>query len=451
MSDYLLEHALIGETVHRDVHVVTQSGRFTVVEPGASDVGAAVTRVPGLAVPGLANTHSHAFHRALRGRAQRGTGDFWTWREQMYGVAGRLEPDTYVDLARAVYREMAAAGVTAVGEFHYVHHRPDGRPYAPPHAMAEALAAAARDAGVRLTLLDTCYLAGGLDASGPVPLAGVQRRYDDGSVERWSDRVAALRQASLPGAAEGTLRVGVAAHSVRAVPADALPRVAEAAADGPLHIHLSEQPAENEACLRAHGVTPTELLARHGFLGPRTSVVHATHLTSADIALLGEARVFASFCPTTERDLADGIGPATELVGAGVRLTLGSDSHAVIDPFEEMRAIEMHTRLSTGRRGTWRTGDLVTAATVDGHASLGFDDAGVIEVGRRADLVVLDLGSPRTAGAGADENTAVYAATAADVVMTVADGEIIFRRDDRDAIGAELAGAIAALVEKEDA
>jgi cytosine/adenosine deaminase-related metal-dependent hydrolase len=233
---------------------------------------------------------------------------------------------------------------------------------------------------------------------------------------------------------------------VRAVPRAALAQVAAAAGAGPLHVHLSEQPAENADCVSAYGRTPTELLAEAGFLRPLTTVVHATHLTPGDIALLGGAGVHVSFCPTTERDLADGIGPAAELVEAGATLTLGSDSHAVIDPFEEMRAIEMHARLATGRRGRWRAADLVRAATTDGHTSLGFADVGEIAVGQRADLVVLDLGSTRTAGTGADENTVVFAATAADVVLTMVDGTVVFRAADREGIGAELSAAIAAVV-----
>ena len=231
-------------------------------------------------LPGFANAHSHAFHRALRGRTHEHGGTFWTWRERMYAVAARLDPDSYLALARAAYAEMALAGVTAVGEFHYLHHGPDGRPYADPNAMGHALAQAAADAGIRLTLLDTCYLTADVDGR---PVEGVQRRFSDGTADAWAERVAALRDG--PG-----LRIGVAAHSVRAVPRAALPVVAEAAGGRPLHVHLSEQPAENAACLAAHGLTPTGLLAAEGLLGPATTAVHATHLTGADIALLGSSR-----------------------------------------------------------------------------------------------------------------------------------------------------------------
>jgi cytosine/adenosine deaminase-related metal-dependent hydrolase len=192
--------------------------------------------------------------------------------------------------------------------------------------------------------------------------------------------------------------------------------VVEVAQGMPLHVHLSEQVAENEASLAAHGRTPTQLLHEAGALGPMTTAVHATHLTDADIRLLGESRTNVCFCPTTERDLADGIGPARRLHDAGATLTLGSDSHAVIDMIEEMRAVEMHERLASQQRGHWSAVELLAAATYDGHRSLGFEDAGRIAPGQRADLVTLDLGTIRTRGAGATAETAVFAASAADVV-----------------------------------
>ena len=429
MTSYLLERAWIDGVVHDDVLVVIGDGRFTTVETGAEGGGA--ERVPGLTLPGLANCHSHAFHRALRGRTQRERGTFWTWRDQMYAVAGRLDPDSYHALARATYREMLAAGITTVGEFHYLHHQPDGTPYDNPNAMGHALVAAARDTGMRITLLDTCYLSSGFGE----PPTGVQVRYDDGSAAAWAERVAALDEP------DGVV-VGAAVHSVRAVPRDALPAVVEAAAGRPLHAHLSEQVAENEACLAAYGVTPARLFHDAGALGPRTSAVHATHLTDEDVALLGRARTWADLCPTTERDLGDGIGPSRRLHEAGSRLTLGSDSHAVIDLFEEMRAVELDERLATRRRGHWTADELLVAATRHGHASLGVADAGTIAVGARADLVTLDLASPRTAGTGAGAETAVFAAVAEDVTRVVVDGRVVVRQGDRREIGRELAAAI---------
>jgi cytosine/adenosine deaminase-related metal-dependent hydrolase len=215
----------------------------------------------------------------------------------------------------------------------------------------------------------------------------------------------------------------------------------------PLHAHLSEQVAENDECLAVYGRTPAEVLAEAGALTDRTSVVHATHLTALDIARIGAAAAATCLCPTTERDLGDGIGPAKELQAAGSALTLGSDSHAVVDLFEEMRAVEMHQRLAEQSRGHWSAAELLRAATVDGHASLGFDDAGRIAVGRRADLVTLDLTTPRTAGCGAAGETVAFAATAADVVHVVAGGRVVHRAGDEAATGAALDRVIGELWE----
>jgi cytosine/adenosine deaminase-related metal-dependent hydrolase len=430
-------HALLPGGAARDVTFVVDEGRFTAITPGTAPGDA--TRLPGAALPGFADAHSHAFHRALRGRTHDRGGTFWTWRDRMYTIAARLDPDSYLALARAAFAERALAGVTAVGEFHYLHHAPDGRPYADPNAMGHALAQAAADAGIRLTLLDTCYLAADVDGR---PVEGVQRRFSDGSVDAWAERVAALRDGP-------ELRIGVAVHSVRAVPRPALHVVAEVAAgpigtrsvrvarvgaspsaavaervdaEGrPLHVHLSEQPAENAACLAAHGLTPTGLLAAEGLLGPATTAVHATHLTAADVALLGGSGTTACLCPTTEADLADGLGPARALRDAGCPLALGGDQHAVTDPFAEARGLEMHERLASGERGRFTPADLLDALTA--HSALGRPDAGRLAVGARADLVAVRLDTPRTAGA--DPAQVVLAASAADVDTVLVDGDVV--------------------------
>jgi len=385
---YHAAQALLPGGFARDVLFDVDGTTFAAVTPG-SPAGDAV-RLPGLVLPGFANAHSHAFHRGLRGRTHGGGGTFWTWRERMYAIAARLDPDSYLALARATYAEMALAGVSTVGEFHYLHHGPGGTPYADPNAMAEALRTAAADAGVRITLLDTCYLSGGLSVDGHRPLDEVQARFADRDVTAWAGRVGTLRESS-------GLRIGAAIHSVRAVPRAALATVRAVAGDRPLHAHVSEQPAENEACEAFYGCSPTELLADEGVLGPMMTAVHATHLSEQDIALLGAARAGACFCPTTERDLADGIGPARELLDAGARLSLGSDQHAVIDLLEEARALEMHERLATLRRGRLRPAELLSALTA--HDSLGWPEAGRLEPGARADLVAVRLDSVRTAGA----------------------------------------------------
>ncbi|HET9073518.1 MAG TPA: formimidoylglutamate deiminase [Solirubrobacteraceae bacterium] len=423
-----------------DVVVEVADGVITAVRPGAERPRDA-TVLPGLVLPGLANAHSHAFHRALRGYTHRGGGSFWTWREDMYALAAALTPESYFALARATFVEMALAGVTCVGEFHYLHHGRGGVPYGEPNLIGELLIAAAGAAGIRITLLDTCYLQGGFDR----PLEGVQLRFGDGDADAWAARTDALRGSD-------HARVGAAIHSVRAVPAAQLSVVAEWARehDAPLHVHLSEQRAENEACHAAHGVSPTRLLERHGALGPRSCAVHATHLESEDIAALGVTHTTVCLCPTTERDLADGIGPARALLAAGAPLSLGSDSHAVIDPFEEARAVELDERLASESRGHFSAQALLRAATVDGHACLGWPAAGQIAPGAPADLVAVALDSVRLAGARPDTllESVIFAAGAADVREVIVGGELVVSGGRHlrvpDVVG-ELNGVIRAL------
>ncbi|MHA6793039.1 formimidoylglutamate deiminase [Pseudonocardia bannensis] len=429
-------YALLPGGPATDVTFEIADGRFAAVTAGTDPAGSA--RLPGVVLPGFANVHSHAFHRALRGRTHHRGGTFWTWRERMYAVAARLDPDSYLALARAAYAEMALAGITAVGEFHYLHHGPGGRPYADPNAMAEALREAAADAGIRLTLLDTCYLAGGLDPAGHRPLGEGQRRFSDGDVGAWAARVADLEPS--PG-----MRVGVAAHSVRAVPRAALGTVAAVAGGRPLHVHLSEQKAENDACLAHYAATPAALLAEEGMLGHGTTAVHATHVSTADIGLLGRVGSAVCLCPTTESDLADGIGPARALHDAGVRLCLGSDQHAVIDLCSEARALEMHERLASGRRGRFTSGDLLSFATA--HNALGWPDAGRLAAGARADLIAVRTDSPRTAGG--DPGQILFAASAADIDTVLVDGRVVVAggRHRLGDVGALLLAAIEPLWE----
>jgi formiminoglutamate deiminase len=432
-----------------DVLVEVDGNRIVTVTPGVPAPNGAV-RLAGLTLPGLANAHSHAFHRALRSRTQAGTGSFWTWREQMYELAAVLDPDSYFTLARAVYGEMALAGITCVGEFHYLHHGPRGIPYADPNAMGAALVAAAAEAGVRITLLDTCYLHGGIhhDGSGIEP-DPTQHRFSDGTALAWAARASAAEALVCP-----TARLGAAVHSVRAVDPDSIAVVAGWADDrgAPLHAHVSEQPAENHQSVTAWALTPTELLDERGALSERFTAVHATHLTDHDVRLLGLNRSTVCMCVTTERDLADGIGPAARLVEAGASLSLGSDSHAVIDLFEEARGVELDERLASNLRGTLGAPVLLRAATDDGHRSIGWPDAGRIQDGAMADLVSIRLDTVRTAGTLPQHalEAAVFAATAADVHHVVASGRVVVRDGAHRSIDvpAELGRSIRALGER---
>jgi formiminoglutamate deiminase len=441
---------LPGLGITADVLIAAAGDRFTAVTPRTPPAAApGATRLPGLTLPGLANAHSHAFHRALRGITQAGRGTFWTWRERMYELAGRLDPASYLALARAVYAEMALAGITCVGEFHYLHHGPGGAPYADPNELGRTLIAAAAEAGLRITLLDTCYLSGGLNPDGsPLPLAGPQLRFGDGDADRWAARAAALG-ADSRGMLGPLARAGAAIHSVRAVPRDQLhPVTAWARHYGaPLHAHLSEQVAENLACLAAYRMTPADVLYEAGALGPRTTVVHATHLASRDIGLLGGSRACACFCPTTEADLADGIGPARALASAGSGLSLGTDSQAVIDLFEEARRVELGERLATRQRGHFTAAELATAATAAGHACLGWPDAGEIVPGALADLVTVALDGPRLAGTSSATalESVIFAATAADVRQVVVSGRDVVR-DGRHLLIEDVAAALSASV-----
>jgi formiminoglutamate deiminase len=436
VTDYHAEHALIGDHVASDVRITVADGTITDVVSGVPATGA--THLAGIVLPGLVNAHSHAFHRALRGRSS-ALGDFWEWRRLMYRVAAHLDPDGYQHLATLVYAEMALAGITTVGEFHYLHHPPTGR-YRDPNAMGEALLRAAGAAGIRITLLDTCYLRAGFDR----PAEGVQARFDDGSADGWIDRVERLAGRS------NTARIGAAIHSVRAVDVSSAGTVAAWARTRglPLHFHLSEQPAENTACVEATGKTPTALLAGVGALAGATAV-HAIHLSPDDIAALGEHGAAVCACPTTERDLGDGIAPIPELLAAGCSLAVGSDSQAVIDLIEETRLVELHERLRSGRRGAIPVSVLLAAAGRSGAAALGWD-TGVIEPGRPADFIAVALDSTRTAGITDPRSAFIDAATAADVTDVVVAGVVLVADGAHRAIddpGRRLDRAIRGLVD----
>ena len=401
MKRWHLPVAWTGQDYEANVVIAEEDGLITSIEADAAGTETAVT-LAGVSYPGFANTHSHVFHRLLRGHPGIPRGDFWSWRDAMYETAAALDPDSYRAVAAATFREMLAAGYTSVVEFHYLHHQPDGTPYDDPNVMAEAVCEAASETGIRLTLLDTCYLSGGFGRS-PV---GTQLRFSDGTAEAWAERVSSWKPP--PG-----VEVGAAIHSVRAVDPAQMAIVAAWADERPLHVHVSEQPEENRLCLDHYGKSPSGVLEDAGILGSNVTVVHGTHLTPDDIRILSGAGVTASICPTTERWLADGIGPTREMADAGIELTIGSDSQAVIDPFEEMRLLELHQRLITGTTGSHDVSSLVQAGTA-GRA---------LEVGGTLDLVVVDPESPRTAGV--PTRGVPFAAISADITTVLVGGRRI--------------------------
>jgi formimidoylglutamate deiminase len=339
-------------------------------------------------LPAMVNAHSHAFQRDLRGVAERpsprsqAADDFWSWREAMYALAGALDPDSMFEAARRTYAEMSAAGYGAVGEFHYVHHQPDGAPYAEPNAMALAAAEAARAAGITIVLLPAAYHRAGWDEGDLAPTPG-QRRFCDPDVDSFLARVDALREWAH--GREG-VHVGVAAHSVRAVPASWLEAIAAYSEDRGLvrHVHAHEQPRELDECRAEHGVTPIALLERTGFLGPRSSVIHGIHVDAADIGRLAASATIVVSCPTTEGSLGDGHFPAMAHHDAGVRIAIGSDSQVRIDPFEETRELETLARRERLSRAALLAahGDLWAELVRAGCASLGLEDAGRIAIDR---------------------------------------------------------------------
>ena len=354
----------------QNVLIEVEGGRIKSVTEGAEAPHDAI-KLAGWTVPGFANTHSHAFQRLLRGEVEASGGDFWAWRDRMYTYTD-WDPADYFNHARRVFREMVEAGITAVGEFHYLHSRGND--------LGIALIDAAREEGIRITLIDACYLRGGLDGR---PLDAAQQSFSDGDADAWARRVSELREAD-------GVRVGAAVHSVRAVDPESMRVVATWARErkAPLHIHLAEQPAEVEECLRVEGCTPTELLEQEGILGPDLIVVHAIHVNERDVKLLGDNQVTVCACPSTERDLGDRVGPLVALADAGCTLAVGSDSNAVIDSLEEARGLELDQRRATGRRVLHEPEELFSAATVNGMRALGWD-AGELRPGMLADFVTL--------------------------------------------------------------
>ncbi len=397
------EQAWLGRRAE-NVLIEVEDGRIKAIKGDTLAPPDAVV-LKGWTVPGLANVHSHAFQRLLRGEIESGAGDFWEWRDRMYRFT-EWEPADYFNHARLVFREMLEAGITAVGEFHYLHGHGN--------ELGEALIDAAREEGIRITLIDTCYLRAGLDGR---PLEAEQLSFSDGDADSWARRVEELRDAD-------GVRIGVAIHSVRAVDPESMRIVATYARErkAPLHIHLAEQPAEVEECLQVERCTPAELLEREGILGPDLTAIHAIHVNEGDVALLGQNQVSICACPTTERDLGDRVGPLRALASAGCLLNLGSDSNAVIDILEDVRALELDQRRALGRRVLHQPEELLRAATRDGMRSLGWD-AGELKVGMLADFITLD--QPRGQWRELNPAYLIYGFSGHDVTNVVVGGNTV--------------------------
>ena len=387
--------------------IEVEGGRIKRITEGADPAPDAIA-LKGWTIPGLANVHSHAFQRLLRGEVESGGGDFWEWRDRMYRFT-EWDAADYFNHGRLVFREMLEAGITAVGEFHYLH--------AHGNELGVALIDAAREEGIRITLIDACYLRGGLDGR---PLEAEQLSFSDGDADGWARRMDELKEAD-------GVRIGAAIHSVRAVDPESMRIVATWAREhgAPLHVHLAEQPAEVEECLRVEGCTPAELLEREGILGPDLTAVHAIHVNQHDISLLGENEVSVCSCTTTERDLGDRVGPLTALADAGCALTVGSDSNAVVDMLEEARGLELDQRRTTGRRVQHEPEELFNAATFNGMRALGWN-AGELRVGMLADFVTLD--QPRLQWRSISPAYLVYGFSGRDVTNVVVGGETVVQK-----------------------
>jgi len=398
----------------------------------------------GWSLPGIANLHSHAFQRAMAGMAERQTDpadSFWTWRETMYAMAARFDPELLHAVAAQLYVEMLEAGYTTVCEFHYLHHAPDGQPYADAAAMSRALLRAARETGIRITLLPVLYMTGGFDGR---PLSARQQRF--------GHRVDAyLRLLDMLRADAGdAVRIGCALHSLRAVPEDAMREVLAALPeDSRIHIHIAEQTAEVDECVAVRGARPVQWLLDNANVDARWTLVHATHLDAAEVQGIAGSGATAAICTTTEANLGDGLFPLTDYLDAGGRWGVGSDSHISVSPVEELRWLEYGQRLRAQRRNIASSMDSpsVGASLLEGALTSAADSTGFAA----DDRIVLDADAPILAGAtGADVIDRWLFSGNANVVRdvevaglrVVEDG----RHRDREAIAARYRRAMATLL-----
>ena len=354
-------------------------------------------------LPGMVNAHSHAFQRVIRGRtehrSEHATDSFWTWREQMYAAANTLEPDDLYAVSRMAFLEMALTGITAVGEFHYLHHSRDGSPYSDPNLLEREVIRAARDVGIRIALLRVAYARAGYQTEANPQ----QVRFIEDTPDLYLKNLEQLLDVK----DDDLAWIGVAPHSVRAVPLDYLKAIVAFANERalPVHMHVAEQPAEVSACIAEYGRSPVALLETEGLLSKRFTAVHAIHVTPKAVAALARNGAYICACPTTERNLGDGVVPVDAYFDAGVRVALGTDSQIQIDLLEDARELEYHLRLQKMERNVLApmiAQRLFDCATVNGAASIGFD-GGRIRPGAPADFFSVDLNDPSIAGAPVDD------------------------------------------------
>lgn len=353
-------------------------------------------------LPGLVNAHSHAFQRVIRGRteyrSQNTTDSFWTWREQMYAAANRLEPEDIYNVSRMAFLEMALTGITTVGEFHYIHHQRDGSHYSDPNLLSREVIRAARDVGIRIALLRVAYARAGFEKEADPR----QKRFIEDSPDIYIDHFEQLLNA--PELKDGMAWAGVAPHSVRAVPLPYLKTIVAFANEReiPVHMHVAEQLAEVSACIEEYGRSPVALLETEGLLSPHFTAVHAIHVTPKAIAAMARTNAMVCACPTTERNLGDGIVPVDAYFNAGVAVSLGTDSQIQIDLLEDARELEYHLRLQKMERNVLASRDLFECATISGAKSIGFA-GGKLEPGAPADFFTVDLDDPSIAGSSQND------------------------------------------------
>jgi formimidoylglutamate deiminase len=357
-------------------------------------------------LPGLVNAHSHAFQRVIRARTEHRTPNakdsFWTWREMMYSAATRLAPEDIYDASRMAFLEMVLGGITAVGEFHYIHHAANGTRYEDPNLLDKEVVRAANDVGIRIALLRVAYARSGFK----VEANAQQARFIESDPQVYLQRFERLR-ADLKERKESAW-VGIAPHSIRAVPLDYLKQIIQFGNEQelPIHMHIAEQPAEVSTCIEEYGRSPVALLETEGLLSQRFTGVHCIHITPKAVGMLARARASICACPTTERNLGDGVVPADAFTNEGVPISLGTDSHIQIDLLEDARELEYHIRLKKMERAVLAPNDggssalavrLFECATINGANSIGAASA-AIEPGRLADFFTIDLDDPSIAG-----------------------------------------------------